>query len=532
MKASSVFEILRKVKMLTNLIFRLKKKKAYFTAGYSPFLKSIFIFLMAITVLSGSIERMVNMKTPLPLFITGQSATSLLLAFDSVMCHNDSHLSRDDEPVLLREALPPNTHATTIPLFEIILKINKKNNITDYCSTLTTPYVIPENTWRWLIQFIFTLYPMISLHALICALVMVQFGMLWFFFYYLSQIKMPGIGIFILALISISSVSKEMPTLIFNPYSFLLPGLLSLIALFGFALLYQSDRRRILQIVFPCVIGAYLFFLSNLRTSYSVPAGLILSIYYVFLYPMIKGVYSTKIWIIARSFSLTISAVLVCYFFIQTSMFPSELKKNQAAFMTTHVIAHPLVLSLAIPENNFAKKQGIEWLDAIGPKIALTVDPTIDPTVAFTPQYERALVTYYKSLWRQFPTDMLKLYYVKFKSSGYHFAPHNLLVQMVMFPLNQLNGIIVFFIQVILLFFLFRYRKQLTRDFLFATFSFSLIGLALYFESGIIYSVYNPCYHAFLTVWLVALNLVFVNLIWNAVKFYYNGLHHMQNQPI
>ena len=301
-----------------------------------------------------------------------------------------------------------------------------------------------------------------------------------------------------------------MPYLIFTQYPLLLPGLLFLIGLLGFSISCQWYQKRIFHSLFSCFVGAYLFFLYNLRTSYIIPAIAILIVYYLFLLHSMKASLFKNICNTLYPFFLVIVTSVFCYISIQKSMFPDEFKKDKALYLTTHPIAHPLVLSLAIPANNFAKKQGIEWNDAVGESIAAKVDSTVKTD---TPKYEQVLLRYYESLWMNFPKDMLRLYYEKFKSVGHNFAQNNYLIKRFMFPLSKLSGIMILFIQLMFLCLLWKNRTKLSAGFLFAALTFSLTGLALYVESGVIYSIYNACYHSFLTFWLVTLNVAFLSLI-------------------
>ena len=80
-----------------------------------------------------------------------------------------------------------------------------------------------------------------------------------------------------------------------------------------------------------------------------------------------------------------------------------------------HVIAHPLVLALAIPPNRLARDQGIEWSDRVGLELARRIDPGVHE---LNQQYEDALFTYYRRLWRDHPRDMARLYWTKLTLSG------------------------------------------------------------------------------------------------------------------
>jgi hypothetical protein len=80
-----------------------------------------------------------------------------------------------------------------------------------------------------------------------------------------------------------------------------------------------------------------------------------------------------------------------------------------------HVIGHPLVLGLAIPENELSKREGIEWNDAIGGNLARRVDPN---ATYLGPTYEQAMLTYYWGLWKRYPREMVSTYLTKWRVSS------------------------------------------------------------------------------------------------------------------
>jgi uncharacterized membrane protein len=80
-----------------------------------------------------------------------------------------------------------------------------------------------------------------------------------------------------------------------------------------------------------------------------------------------------------------------------------------------HTFAHQLVLGLAVPENAFAKREGIEWNDMVGLAIAKKVMPNVGYLGA---GYETALFTFYRGLWRDHPGEMAGVYLGKLRSDG------------------------------------------------------------------------------------------------------------------
>jgi hypothetical protein len=82
---------------------------------------------------------------------------------------------------------------------------------------------------------------------------------------------------------------------------------------------------------------------------------------------------------------------------------------------TYHTVIHQLVLGLAVPENEFSRRERIEWKDESGLEIARRVMPQM---TYFGPEYEAALLQYYRGLWRKYPRDMAAVYWEKLRSAG------------------------------------------------------------------------------------------------------------------
>ena len=93
---------------------------------------------------------------------------------------------------------------------------------------------------------------------------------------------------------------------------------------------------------------------------------------------------------------------------------------------TYHVIAHPVVLALAVPPNALSRREHIQWLDPVGLDLARTVEPD---TSFMGPTYERALWRYYWRLWRQHPGEMMAIYLAKWRlatTGSAWFVDHNM----------------------------------------------------------------------------------------------------------
>jgi SAM-dependent methyltransferase len=80
-----------------------------------------------------------------------------------------------------------------------------------------------------------------------------------------------------------------------------------------------------------------------------------------------------------------------------------------------HTVAHPLVLSLAIPESKLSRREGIIWSDGAGITLARKMIPE---AVYLGNRYDEALFKYYRHLWTAYPGEMAWLYVRKFMAAG------------------------------------------------------------------------------------------------------------------
>ena len=160
-------------------------------------------------------------------------------------------------------------------------------------------------------------------------------------------------------------------------------------------------------------LGVYSAFVTNMRSEYLPP---LLAMHAVFVLLVWRGPSSRQEAMGHRVAWLC--GGFVAGFLAFQALFIWTLPKVGAE-RTDHVIAHPLVLGLALPANAFAKEQGIQWLDATG----LTLARRVDPTVTYLgPKYEHALFVYYFSLWRDHPAEMRSVYLAKAALAGRHAA--------------------------------------------------------------------------------------------------------------
>jgi hypothetical protein len=158
-------------------------------------------------------------------------------------------------------------------------------------------------------------------------------------------------------------------------------------------------------------LGGMVAFMGHLRTS-TLPLGTALFIALVLAWA--RDPRRSRRWFapleMAGAFALGVFAFN--RWIVEPAIPPRELRPDANVH---HLVAHPVVLSLAIPANPLAEREGIAWDDAVGPQLARRVAPGVPyPSAA----YERALWTYYLGLWRNHPREMLDVYRRKFHNAG------------------------------------------------------------------------------------------------------------------
>jgi hypothetical protein len=169
---------------------------------------------------------------------------------------------------------------------------------------------------------------------------------------------------------------------------------------------------------------------------------------------------------------------------------------------TYHTIAHPLVMSLAVPPNPLSDDEGIKWNDSVGWEIAKRVQPGVG---YLGPEYESALYRYYFGLWRTRPRDMLRTYWVKLLWTGRgvflnasYYVPWRPFRRIYLVWADRTNGAELMLASVTLTAGLWSVMwRNLSPRLLLASSTAAALTLML-LESALIYSELTIFYHAFI----------------------------------
>jgi hypothetical protein len=169
---------------------------------------------------------------------------------------------------------------------------------------------------------------------------------------------------------------------------------------------------------------------------------------------------------------------------------------------TYHVIAHPLVLFLAVPPNEFARREGIDCQDALGLNLAHRMDPSV---TYLGKDYDNALFLFYFKLWLYHRDEMAGLYRMKFRTAA---ATLSLAMPIadrkwmergwyLTAPLRRIAGgktyLALFAALALLPVFLIRSWGTARA---FALSALGTVGLLLFLEMGLLSSLFNLTYHS------------------------------------
>src|SRR4051812_19499566 len=72
-------------------------------------------------------------------------------------------------------------------------------------------------------------------------------------------------------------------------------------------------------------------------------------------------------------------------------------------------------MGVSVPSTAFSEREGVKWDDNVGYAPAKRIDPALS---YLGPGYEAALRTYYFGLWREHPSEMLRIYRLKIHELG------------------------------------------------------------------------------------------------------------------
>ena len=283
-------------------------------------------------------------------------------------------------------------------------------SVEGYCADISEPFLNNENSLTVIQSWLLGAEPGLSLDGLGRRLHQIRIAIVLFFAAVCLisglSVVMSSAGVLVGVAI-LGTLNDDQHT----AYPFLFPSLLLAASIYALAWPRLRDGRWAWLITVCAISGVVAGLGVNLRTSY----------WPVFLSMLVLVlVFAVREWQLRLDATMARVAVATAVFGLSLwgaqywwidRYLPETFPYNSAH----HPIAHPLVLSLANPENPLSQREGIKWLDGAGLQLARKIDPNVR---YLAPTYGPALFRYYGQLWRNYPGEMAQLYLVKFNAAG------------------------------------------------------------------------------------------------------------------
>lgn len=434
----------------------------------------------------------------------GHLLFSMAYAIDSNVC-NDRFTTRSNSK--LTAQLRDNKKLMNHEILQLPKQIS--GSVSEYCSSPVSNVINNENTLMWMYYSFLKLLPKATLYDLMLFSIVLKLSMIFLFLYCLARANFSYLSIFMTSLIIIYTYIQTTMLIESNlaVYGYILPFCLGFIGLLGLLFGAKVQLKKISLFIACLLIGSYAFFMINLRSSYTPIVALCIINFLIAAFLNLKSKFNINIAVtrVILSAAIILALIFALNYKLQTKL------ENQVN-LNYHVVFHPLVLGLAIPQNDFAKNQGIIWDDSIGTKLARTINPSVSYLDA---NYEKTMYLFYKKLWINNPGEMLYVYYLKIKLAGtqiidnykshalhyYHKHRIFILALMFLFPLSFVKSGITIFAYYLAIFYiytlLYKFRK-ITKDLLFTIGNFLIFSGLLLLESTIIMPAFVPNYHSYL----------------------------------
>lgn len=365
-----------------------------------------------------------------------------------------------------------------------------------YCASVDREALNNENSLMLVMTWTLKIAPRVSPGALARVFGAVRFVLIAMFGF--AILLSGGSVLFALAAILIcADVLQDLRHFQYTIYPFLAPIILGLAGIYVTLARYAPRSAR-LQALLSIALGLLTAFFANMRSSH-------LPVYVLFflVYAVILARRET-----ARSRVRVSLIAIACFaagytafgWLVIRPLIPTGPHSN----MAHHVIAHPLVLALAVPPNDLSRREGIVWSDDVGLTLARREIP--DATY-LGPDYERALFQYYRRLWREHPGEMIGIYWSKLAMAGKGMlaetgseTEHQSTARMLSFAGVRPNGVWLMLLYVsALATSTWTYRRYGTYLGLLAAL-LAAAAIALMTEAAVIMPAFRLMYHAYLLI--------------------------------
>lgn len=475
------------------------------TRRLSPLRLSVYTLIVAASALV--VERGLITRNH-PFTTDGHAIISLEVALNAAVCGKPSTYNPQVHATYF---MSRNEWASYVPAPQIMAR--EAGSLDAYCAGLTVPYINEDNSLGLLEESFLDVRPNASADEIGRFLLFIRVGLIVAVCALFLSLG-ASVGFCVGMAIEGLEVSKTLLTVGYgfstNPFFFVLI-LVNAAVVYG-ALRLAATRRMSLAVAGALLSGFVAAASVNMRASY-LPVYLSFQVCYGWAVWRAAGRRPTPAVMVA-SVALAFAAGYLLF------QYPFVTRRTPAAAAiqyTYHTVSHPLVLGLAVPPNDLAKREGIEWFDDVGTTLARRVDPA---TSYLGPGYERALFRYYRSLWRRYPREMIAIYVAKLRLAGAHMlqkaTASDRLMKLALWPLTYIsNGLYlggVYLMSAAAAFVIYRRRGS---GLAFCIGLLCLAGVLMYLESAIIMPVYEVTYHNY---------LMFLSLFW-CLLVYQAGVH-------
>lgn len=345
---------------------------------------------------------------PTPLPADGHLQMSLTTAINMRYCGSRSFGDR-----ALIEFVLERPERDQRPIPELL--VQRMGSLGAYCGTLNQRFLNNENSLMWLMLAGLGVHPSASI-------AWIGRWLLWF--------KVGGLVLFAIAALSLGSgaliaalsfaaglalLANLSAQAYYSVYTLLLPVTLANAGFWGLALA-RAGRRRIRSHLAVMLLGGLIAgFSAQVRTSYAPIFGFLALSYCVAAWRLHGDPSASSSPRRSGAFIGGSCAAFIVGYLAFVSVFITPLIPPSARNYSHHAIAHPLVLALAVPENDLTRREGIAWHDGVGLVLARRVDPSAE---YLGRGYSEALTSYYLGLWKRYPRQMIDIYWRKSAMAG------------------------------------------------------------------------------------------------------------------
>src|SRR2546425_11880151 len=274
---------------------------------------------------------------------------SLNMALNGVFCRAPTSLSEEHD---IARYVFDHPRLVRVPLRDVVAQA--AGSVDEYCGTVTRPHVNNENSLMLQMRLWLLLDRGLSLHSLGVLLQATRLAALLVFCYALleSGLSLCFCGV---ALAGGLGILRNLDHEYYSMYPFLFVLLLLSIGLYMLGLRHSVQRSLSTSTFLALVMGWLAAYGVNMRTSHF-PVYMAIFVVYVWAAHRSEAVLGQARrrgwrirWLATATGGFALGYGLFAYSFIRPLQVPPERRWQQN--YPYHVIAHPLVLSLALPEN-------------------------------------------------------------------------------------------------------------------------------------------------------------------------------------